>query len=41
LVGSSPLILLNDLMATWWENNPDAVNGAAFEPFGLFAVTPI
>lgn len=41
LVGSSPLILLNDLMATWWENNPDAVNGIAFEPFGLFAVTPI
>ena len=41
LVGSSPLIMLNDLMAGWWENNGQAVGGAVFEPLGLLAVTPI
>ena len=41
LVGSSPLILLNDLMASWWENNTDVLGGKAFEAFGLFSVTPI
>lgn len=41
LVGSSPLILLNDLMATWWENNPGIMGDQAFEAFGLFSVTPI
>lgn len=41
LVGSSPLILLNDLMASWWENNPAIVQNRPFEPFGLFSVTPI
>ena len=41
LVGSSPLILLNDLMASWWLNNPLVVGDKAFEPFGLFSVTPI
>ncbi len=41
LVGSSPLIMLNDLMESWWVNNPDAVGGAAFTPLGLLSVTPI
>ncbi len=41
LVGSSPLILLNDLMAAWWANNPNAVENQAFQNFGLFSVTPI
>ena len=41
LVGSSPLILLNDLMRSWWLNNAAALNGQAFVPFGLFSVTPI
>ncbi|AQV03080.2 MULTISPECIES: SLC13 family permease [Desulfococcus] len=42
LVGSSPLILLNDLMASWWANTPSALaDGRAFEPFGLFSVAPI
>ena len=43
LVGSSPLILLNDLMDKWYiENaqNPDLA-AKAFEPFGLFTVTPM
>ena len=41
LVGSSPLILLNDLMASWWENNAAATGGRAFESFSLFSVTPL
>jgi di/tricarboxylate transporter len=41
LVGSSPLIMLNDLMEGWWKNNPAAVHGQPFEPLTLFAVTPI
>ncbi len=41
LVGSSPLIMLNDLMGSWWANNASALRGAAFEPLGLFSVTPI
>jgi len=41
LVGSSPLIMLNDLMASWWQNNPDVVNNAPFTPYNLMAVTPI
>ena len=41
LVGSSPLILLNDLMASWWENNPAATHSQPFQPFGLFSVTPV
>jgi di/tricarboxylate transporter len=41
LVGSSPLILLNDLMESWWISHPESVAGRAFEPFGLFSVTPI
>ncbi|MEJ2058136.1 MAG: SLC13 family permease, partial [Desulfofustis sp.] len=41
LVGSSPLIMLNDLMQSWWANNPDAVGGADFNPLGLLSVTPI
>ena len=41
LVGSSPLILLNDLMASFWSNSQDLVGGKSFEPFGLFSVTPI
>lgn len=41
LVGSSPLIMLNDLMASWWQNNGDVVDGITFEPLGLLSVTPI
>jgi len=41
LVGSSPLILLNDLMASWWSNNQVVLGGRPFEAFGLFSVTPI
>jgi di/tricarboxylate transporter len=41
LVGSSPLILLNDLMAAWWSNNPSVLGDKSFEAFGLFSVTPI
>jgi di/tricarboxylate transporter len=41
LVGSSPLILLNDLMASWWSNNQAYTDGATFEAFGLFSVAPI
>ncbi|MCK5311397.1 MAG: SLC13 family permease [Desulfobacteraceae bacterium] len=41
LVGSSPLILLNDLMASWWSHNQAFLDGKAFEAFGLFSVAPI
>lgn len=41
LVGSSPLIMLNDLMEGWWQNNQTAVAGLPFEPLTLFSVTPI
>ena len=41
LVGSSPLIMLNDLMHSWWTNNGHMVKGASFEPLGLFSVTPV
>jgi len=41
LVGSSPLILLNDLMEQWWNNNISLMGGKVFEPFGLFTVTPM
>ncbi len=41
LVGSSPLIMLNDLMESWWVNNQAAVNGAGFKPLGLLSVTPL
>ena len=43
LVGSSPLILLNDLMEKWYVNNAHnpALLQKNFEPFGLFHVTPM
>ncbi len=41
LIGSSPLILLNDLMASWWSNNNAILKDMPFEAFGLFSVTPI
>jgi di/tricarboxylate transporter len=41
LVGSSPLIMLNELMESWWLNNAAVVGNAPFQPFGLVAVTPI
>ncbi len=41
LVGSSPLILLNDLMESWWSNNLSILDDRPFEAFGLFSVTPI
>lgn len=40
LVGSSPLILLNDLMASFWANSPALSGNTAFKPFGLFSVAP-
>ena len=41
LVGSSPLIMLNDLMESWWVNNEGSLQGAEFTPLGLLYVTPI
>jgi di/tricarboxylate transporter len=41
LVGSSPLIMLNDLMNGWWQNNPESLAKHPFTPFTLFKVTPI
>ncbi len=41
LVGSSPLIMLNDLMGAWWQNNLHLLKGVEFHPLGLFSVTPI
>jgi len=43
LVGSSPLILLNDLMEKWHSSNAQnpALEEKVFEPFGLFSVTPM
>jgi len=41
LVGSSPLIMLNDLMGAWWKFNGEAVNNVPFKPLELLAVTPI
>ncbi len=41
LIGSSPLIMLNDLMAAWWQNNSEAVNHMPFTPLGLLSITPI
>lgn len=41
LVGSSPLIMLNDLMEGWWLNNGEAVNNLPFTPLGLLSVTPV
>lgn len=41
LVGSSPLIMLNDLMESWWNNNSATLGEASFTPYGLLAVTPI
>lgn len=41
LIGSSPLIMLNDLMAAWWQNNATAVHNEPFAPLGLLSITPI
>lgn len=41
LVGSSPLIMLNDLMEGWWSNNQEVVGNIEFTPLGLLSVTPI
>jgi len=41
LVGSSPLIMLNDLMGSWWKFNSEAVNNVPFKPLDLLSVTPI
>ena len=41
LIGSSPLIMLNDLMESWWKNNAGSLGGKPFEPFSLFTVTPV
>jgi di/tricarboxylate transporter len=40
LVGSTPFIILNDVMAQWWQTSAPA-GSAAFTPLGLFSVTPI
>ncbi len=39
LVGSTPLIILNDVMAKWWAANTPS--GETFVPLGLFSITPI
>lgn len=41
LVGSSPLIMLNDLMESWWNTAEGGIGKAEFVPFGLLKVTPI
>lgn len=41
LVGSSPLILLNDLMGSWWTENTEALGNREFVPYGFFSVSPI
>jgi len=41
LVGSSPLIMLNDLMYSWWQNNEQIVAGQPFKPLSLLSVMPI
>lgn len=41
LIGSSPLIMLNDLMESWWQSNSGNLGGRPFEPFSLFTVTPV
>ena len=41
LIGSSPLIMLNDLMNGWWQNSPESLAKHPFTPFTLFKVTPI
>ncbi len=40
LIGSTPFIILNDVMGQWWMKNPPA-GGETYTPLGLFAVTPI
>ena len=39
LVGSTPLIILNDVMAEWWSGN--TITTGDFVPLGLFYITPI
>ena len=39
LVGSTPLIILNDVMAKWWAAHSSS--GESFVPLGLFSITPI
>lgn len=39
LVGSTPLIILNDVMAKWWSGN--ITSGESFVPLGIFATSPI
>ncbi len=41
LVGSSPLILLNDLAGSWWHANPNLVAHQPYSPFSLFFVAPM
>jgi hypothetical protein len=41
LVGSSPLILLNDLAGAWWNANPDLLDNQPYNPFSLFSVAPM
>jgi di/tricarboxylate transporter len=41
LVGSSPLILLNDLAGSWWHANPELVAHQPYSPFSLFFVAPM
>lgn len=40
LIGSTPFIILNDVMGQWWKTNPQP-GEEPFTPLGLFAVTPI
>ncbi len=40
LIGSTPLIILNDVMGQWWQKNIPS-GGEIFTPLGLFSITPI
>lgn len=41
LIGSSPLIMLNDLMEAWWNNNSKSIGDVEFTQLNLLSVTPI
>ncbi len=40
LIGTSALVILNDIMEKWWNANAPA-SGESFTPLGLFSIAPI
>ena len=40
LIGTTALIILNDIMEKWWNANA-STGGESFTPLGLFSITPI